>query len=262
MLTGKTALVTHSTTGTGLAIARQLAAHGTHLILGGAGEPAAVEALRAGLAQEYGVHVRYDPADYADAGQSLAAIDQVLQEFGCVDILVNVAKFPARVYGERFSPAEWEAVLRQALSASLFAIREVLPAMEIKGWGRIVNIVAAHAPPFSRFQGAYSMARRGVTGLTRSLALEVAEQGITVNAVCPGQVWTAALQESLPALATMHGLTEQQVVDECLLRHQPHKKFISPEQVAALVAYLTSDAAEAINGAVIPVDGGWLAGRN
>jgi 3-hydroxybutyrate dehydrogenase len=259
MFKGSTALVTGSTSGIGLGIATALAARGANVILNGFGDAAVVEALRAEMAERHGVAVRYDGADLSrqDAIESMFA--GALAEFGCIDILVNNAgvQFVAPI--DEFPVAKWDQILALNLTASFHTIRLALPPMKARKWGRIINIASAHALVASPFKSAYVAAKHGIAGLTKTVALEVAEQGITMNAICPGYVWTPLVQKQIPDTAKARGLTEAEVINDVLLHAQPTKQFVQVGEVAALAAFLASDEAASITGAIIPIDGGWTA---
>ena len=259
MLQGKTALVTGSTSGIGLGIARALAAQGANVILNGFGDAAEIEALRAEIASKNRVQVRYDGADLSQQSQIEAMIGRALKEFGAIDVLVNNAGIQYVAPIEEFPVDKWNAILAINLSASFHAIRLALPAMKAKKWGRIINNASAHALVASPFKSAYVAAKHGIAGLTKTVALEVAEHGITMNAICPGYVWTPLVQKQIPDTAKARGLTEQQVINDVLLHAQPTKKFVQIGEVAAFAAFLASDAAASITGAVLPIEGGWTA---
>jgi 3-hydroxybutyrate dehydrogenase len=259
MFKGLTALVTGSTSGIGLGIASTLAAGGANVVLNGFGNAAEVEALRAGLEADHGVRVRYDGADLSrqDAIESL--IGNAVEAFGAIDILVNNAGIQHVAPIDEFPVDKWNAILALNLTASFHTIRLALPGMKRKRWGRIVNIASAHALVASPYKSAYVAAKHGIAGLTKTVALEVATQGITMNAICPGYVWTPLVEKQIPDTAKARGLTPQQVIDDVLLHAQPTKKFVQVQEVAALTAFLASREAASITGAIIPVDGGWTA---
>ena len=259
MLQGKTALVTGSTSGIGLGIARALAAQGANIVLNGFGEAAEIEKLRAEIASSHKVSVRYDGADLSKHDQIEAMLAKALKEFGAIDVLVNNAGIQHVAPIEEFPVDKWNAILAINLSASFHAIRLALPAMKARKWGRIINIASAHALVASPFKSAYVAAKHGIAGLTKTVALEVAEHGITMNAICPGYVWTPLVQKQVADTARARGLTEQQVINDVLLHAQPTKKFVQIEEVAAFAAFLASDAAASITGAVLPIEGGWIA---
>ena len=251
MSSRKTALVTGSTSGIGLGIATALAAGGANVILNGFGDGPEIEELRANLAADHAVEVVYDAADLSQ--------QDAIERFGAVDILVNNAGIQFVAPIDEFPVAKWNAILALNLTASFHTIRLALPAMKAKKWGRIVNIASAHALIASPYKSAYVAAKHGIAGLTKTVALEVATHGITMNAVCPGYVWTPLVEKQISDTAKARGLTETQVINEVLLHAQPTKQFVQVSEVAALTAFLASDAAASITGAVIPIDGGWTA---
>ena len=259
MFKGKTALVTGSTSGIGLGIATALAEGGANVILNGFGDAAAIEKLRAKLAADFGVIVRYDGADLSQQAPIEAMMGKALAEFGAIDILVNNAGIQHVAPIDEFPVDKWNLILALNLTASFHTIRLALPAMKAKKAGRIINIASAHALVASPFKSAYVAAKHGIAGLTKTVALEVAEQGITMNAICPGYVWTPLVEKQIPDTAKARGLTEQQVINDVLLHAQPTKQFVQVSEVAALAAFLASDAAASITGTIIPIDGGWTA---
>jgi 3-hydroxybutyrate dehydrogenase len=255
----RTALVTGSTSGIGRGIAIALARQGHHIVLNGFGEAAEIEALRLQLQTEHGVQVRYSGADLSQPDQIETMMKTAIEEFGGVDVLVNNAGIQFVAPVDEFPVEKWNAILAINLSASFHTVRLALPQMKQRGWGRIVNIASAHALVASPFKSAYVAAKHGIAGLTKTVALEVATQGITMNAVCPGYVWTPLVEKQIPETARVRGITEQQVIDDVMLAHQPTKKFVTIDEVAALTAFLASDAAASLTGAILPVDGGWTA---
>jgi len=259
MFKGKTALITGSTSGIGLGIARHFASQGANIVLNGFGDATEIEALRAELASTHGVIVRYQGADMSKQADIEAMMAAVLAEFGCIDLLVNNAGIQHVAPVDEFPVDKWNAILAINLSATFHTVRLALPAMKAKGWGRIVNIASAHALVASKYKSAYVAAKHGVAGFTKTIALEVAEMGITMNAVCPGYVLTPLVQKQIPDTAKARGITEAQVISDVLLAAQPTKKFVTVEQVAGFAAFLCSDAAASITGAILPVDGGWTA---
>ncbi len=255
----KTALVTGSTSGIGKAIAETFAAAGINVVLNGFGDAAEIEALRAGLERKYGVGAMFDGADLAHPGQIDRMMDRALGEFGAIDIVVNNAGIQHVAPIEDFPVEKWNAIIAINLSAGFHVIRRALPAMKRAKWGRIVNVASAHALVASPFKGAYVAAKHAVAGLTKTVALEVATDGVTVNAVCPGYVWTPLVERQIPDTAKARGISEKEVIETVLLHAQPTKAFVTVEQVASLTAYLASDIAGSITGAIIPIDGGWTA---
>jgi 3-hydroxybutyrate dehydrogenase len=259
MLRGKTALVTGSTSGIGLALARAFAAQGASIVLNGFGDAGQIEDIRSTLAREAKVDVIYDGADMRDPNAIAAMVSGAVGRFGAVDILINNAGIQHVAPVDEFPIEKWDAIIGINLSSSFHTIRAALPAMKAKKWGRVINIASAHALIASPFKSAYVAAKHGVAGLTKAVALEVAEQGITVNAICPGYVLTPLVQNQIPDTAKARGITEEQVVKDVLLAAQPTKQFVTVEQVAALAVFLAGDAAASITGAVLPIDGGWTA---
>ena len=259
MLKGRTALVTGSTSGIGLGIAQRLAAEGANIVLNGFGEAAEIERLRRDLAAKHGVSVVYDGADMSRAEAITTMMQKALAEFGAIDVLVNNAGIQHVAPVDDFPVAKWDAIIAINLSAAFHTVRTALPAMKQKRWGRIVNIASAHALVASPYKAAYVAAKHGIAGFTKTVALEVAEQGITVNAVCPGYVLTPLVQKQIPDTAKARGLSEEAVVRDVLLAAQPTKRFVTVEEVAALSAFLCSDEAASITGAVLPIEGGWTA---
>jgi 3-hydroxybutyrate dehydrogenase len=258
MLKGKTALITGSTSGIGQGIAEALAAQGASIVLNGLGRADEIEALRAGIAGR-GVAARYDSADMTRPDEIEAMIRKAVAEFGGIDILVNNAGIQHVAPIEEFPAAKWDAIIAVNLAASFHTIRHALPAMKRRKWGRIINIASAHALVASPYKSAYVAAKHGIAGLTKAVALEVAEQGITVNAICPGYVRTPLVENQIPDTAKARGLTHEQVVRDVLLAAQSTKQFVTIGQVASLASYLASDDAASITGAILPVDGGWTA---
>ena len=259
MLKGKTALVTGSTSGIGLGIAEVLAKAGANIVLNGFGRADDIEALRAGMAAAHGVAVRYDGADMTRPDTIAAMIGKAVAEFGAVDILVNNAGIQHVAPIDEFPPEKWDAIIAINLVASFHTIRHALPAMRKRRWGRVINIASAHALVASPYKSAYVAAKHGIAGLTKTVALEVAEQGITVNAICPGYVRTPLVEKQIPDTARARGITEEQVVKDVLLAAQFTKQFVTIDQVASLARYLASEEAASMTGAIISVDGGWTA---
>ena len=256
---GKTALVTGSTSGIGLGVAEAFAAAGANIVLNGMGPMADIEALRARLAGTYGVKVRYDGADMTKPATIEAMIKSAVAEFGAVDVLVNNAGIQHVAPIDEFPPEKWDAIIAINLVSAFHTIRHALPAMKQRGWGRIINVASAHALVASPFKSAYVAAKHGVAGLTKTVALEVAQQGITVNAICPGYVLTPLVEKQIPDTARTRGITEAQVISDVLLAAQPTKQFVTVAQIAALACFLASDAAASITGSIQSIDGGWTA---
>ncbi len=259
MLAGKTALVTGSTSGIGFGIADSLARDGANLVINGLGDAAEIEHLRGLLAATHGVKVIYSPADMSKAGSIQTMMDLANREFGGVDILVNNAGIQFVAPVDEFPVDKWDAIIAINLSASFHTTRLALPYMKRRKWGRIINIASAHALVASPFKSAYVAAKHGVAGLTKTVALEVAELGITVNAVCPGYVLTPLVEKQIPDTAKARGISEAAVRRDVLLASQPTKKFVTVEEVAGLTKFLCGASAASITGAVLPIEGGWTA---
>jgi 3-hydroxybutyrate dehydrogenase len=255
----KSALVTGSTSGIGLAIASELAAGGHHLMLNGFGDPDQIETIRSQLAATHGLDVLYDSADMARPQAIEAMLQRASAAWGGVDVLVNNAGIQHVAPVDEFPVEKWDAILAINLSAAFHTTRLALPHMRFNRWGRVVNIASAHALVASPYKSAYVAAKHGIAGFTKAVALEVAESGVTVNAVCPGYVLTPLVERQIPDTARARGLSEAQVVRDVLLAAQPTKRFVTADEVARLVGFLCSDAAASITGTVMPIDGGWTA---
>ncbi|MEO8671572.1 MAG: 3-hydroxybutyrate dehydrogenase [Tahibacter sp.] len=253
----RTAVITGSTSGIGLGIARALAGAGINVVLNGLGDPDEIEVIRATMERESGVAARYQGADMGSAAAIESMMKRTIAEFGCVDILVNNAGIQHVAPIEEFPAERWDAIIAINLSAAFHTTRHALPGMKAQQFGRIVNIASAHALVASPFKSAYVAAKHGIAGLTKTIALEGAEHGITANAICPGYVLTPLVEKQIPDTARARGITEAQVIRDVLLAAQPTKRFVSVDQVSALALYLVSDLAASTTGAVIPVDGGW-----
>ncbi len=257
-LQGRVALVTGSTSGIGLAIARTLAAEGADVMLNGFGDPAAIEETRAGIEAD-GVRVLHDGADLTRPEAIERLIRRTADQLGPVDILVNNAGTQHVAPVESFPAEKWDLILALNLSAAFHTIRLALPAMKEKGWGRIVNTASAHSLVASPNKSAYVAAKHGIAGLTKTVALEAAQSGVTVNCISPGYVWTPLVENQIPDTMRARGLTRDQVMNDVLLAAQPTKKFVTVDQVAALALFLCRDEAAAITGANLSMDGGWTA---
>jgi 3-hydroxybutyrate dehydrogenase len=258
-LKDRTALITGSTSGIGLAYARALAAEGANVVLNGFGEPGAIEKERAGIESEFKVEARYSAANMMKPDEIAAMVAEAEKEFGAVDILVNNAGIQHVAPVDEFPIEKWDQIIAINLSSAFHATRAALPKMKDKGWGRIINTASAHAFVASPFKSAYVAAKHGIAGFTKTVALEVATKGITVNAIAPGYVWTPLVEKQIPDTMKARNLTKEQVINDVLLLAQPTKQFVTVEQVAALAVFLCSDAARSITGTTLPMDGGWTA---
>jgi 3-hydroxybutyrate dehydrogenase len=258
-LADKVALVTGSTSGIGLGIARALARAGAAIVLNGFGAVEEITKTRDDLAREYGVKVGYSPADMTKPTAVGDMIGSTLLEHGRLDILVNNAGIQHVAPLEQFPPEKWDQILAINLSAAFHTIRLALPAMRERGYGRIINVASAHGLVASPFKAAYVAAKHGIVGLTKVTALEAAEQGITCNAICPGYVYTPLVEAQIDGQAKAHGISREQVIRDVLLAQQPNKRFATVEEIGALTVFLASEAAASITGTALPVDGGWTA---
>jgi 3-hydroxybutyrate dehydrogenase len=258
-LRSKAALVTGSTSGIGLSIARALAKEGADVVLNGFGEPDAIERERAGIEREFGVRAIHSGANMTKPDEIAGMVREAEAAFGSLDILVNNAGIQHVAPVEDFPADKWEEIIAINLSAAFHAIKAAVPGMKARGWGRIVSTASAHSLVASPFKSAYVTAKHGLIGLTRTVALELATDGVTVNCISPGYVWTPLVERQIPDTMRTRGLTKEQVINDVLLAAQPTKQFVTPDQVAALAVFLCSDAASQITGANLPMDGGWTA---
>ncbi|MFC0588270.1 3-hydroxybutyrate dehydrogenase [Novosphingobium aquiterrae] len=258
-LGGQVAVITGSTSGIGLGIARALAEGGAAIVLNGLGRADEISATAAELAQQYDVAVDYDPANLLLGESAAEMIAAAIERHGRIDILVNNAGIQHVSPVEDFPIDRWDAIQALNLSAAFHTIRAAVPAMKAAGMGRIMNVASAHGLVASPFKSAYVAAKHGVLGLTKTVALEVARQGITCNAICPGYVWTPLVEAQIEDTARARGLDRTRVIEDVLLAAQPSKRFATVEEIGALAAFLASPMAASINGAAIPVDGGWTA---
>lgn len=259
MISGKTALVTGSTSGIGLAIARAFAARGANIVINGFGPAEEIEEERRLIEGEFRVKARHSSADMSKPAEIVEMVLEAEKTFGSVDILVNNAGIQHVSPIEEFPPEKWDAIIAINLSAAFHTIRAVAPGMKRRGWGRIINTASAHALVASPFKSAYVAAKHGIAGLTKTAALELARHHITVNAIAPGYVWTPLVEQQIPGTMDARGLTREQVIHDVLLEAQPTKEFITAEQVAAFAVFLASDEAASITGAILSMDGGWTA---
>lgn len=255
----KTAVITGSTSGIGLAIAKAFAKTGANIVLNGFGAPDEIRAVTGNVAGLGSGTVIYHPADMTKPDEIADLMATAAARFGGVDILVNNAGVQYVEKVEDFPVEQWDRIIAINLSSSFHTIRAALPGMKAKSWGRIINIASAHGLVASPFKSAYVAAKHGIMGLTKTVALEVAEDGITANSICPGYVLTPLVEKQIPDQARTRGITEAQVVNDVMLKGQPTKKFITVEQVASLALYLASDDAAQITGTHVSMDGGWTA---
>ena len=258
-LDGKVSVVTGSTSGIGLGIARALAQAGSAVVLNGFGTEADIAKVRAQIENDFGVKASYSPADMTKPEAIEGMIAATLKDHGRLDILVNNAGIQHVAPVDQFPIEKWNAILAINLSSAFHTTRAALPAMRKNGYGRIVNIASAHGLVASPFKAAYVAAKHGIVGLTKVVALETAEEGITCNAICPGYVYTPLVEAQIEGQAKAHGIPREQVIRDVLLAQQPNKKFATIEELGALTVFLASDAANSITGIALPVDGGWTA---
>jgi 3-hydroxybutyrate dehydrogenase len=258
-LTSKTAVVTGSTSGIGLAIARAFAKEGANVVINGFGDAGDIEKTRAGIESEYGVKAIYSPADMSKPHEIEEMIRLAERTFGSVDILVNNAGIQFVSPVENFPVEKWDQIIAINLSSAFHAIRAAVPGMKARKWGRIINTASAHSLVASPFKSAYVAAKHGIAGLTKTVALEVATDGITANCISPGYVWTPLVEKQIPDTMKARNMTKEQVINDVLLEAQPTKQFVTVDQVAALAVFLCSDAASQMSGANLSMDGGWTA---
>ncbi|WP_269901465.1 3-hydroxybutyrate dehydrogenase [Paenalcaligenes faecalis] len=259
MLTDKTAVVTGSTSGIGLAIAQQLAAQGANIVLNGFGDADEIEKIRVNIELQNDVKAYYINADLSNADSTRQMIQQAIQLTGRIDILVNNAGIQHTDRIENFPTERWDMIMALNLSAVFHATAAVLPQMQKQGWGRIVNIASAHGLVASENKSAYVAAKHGVVGLSKVTALENAGKGITCNAVCPGWVRTPLVEAQIVALAAKNNTDIETAAKELLAEKQPSLQFVTPEQLGGAVVFLCSDAAEQMTGTTLTLDGGWTA---
>ncbi|MCK6417462.1 MAG: 3-hydroxybutyrate dehydrogenase [Alphaproteobacteria bacterium] len=257
-LKGKVAIVTGSTSGIGLGIAQGLAQVGAHVVLNGLGDANEIESSRKAL-EAYGVKALYNNADMTDGAQTEQMVHDTVKALGSVDILVNNAGIQNVSPVEDFPPEKWDRIIAINLSSSFHTVKAAVPYMKKAGWGRIINLASAHGLVASPFKSAYVAAKHGIVGFTKSVALEVAQNGITCNAICPGYVRTALVENQIKDTAKARGITEDEVVKNVMLAAQWTKKFVTVEQLAGVALFLCSPAAENITGTSLAVDGGWTA---
>lgn len=259
MLKGKNAIVTGSTSGIGLGIAEAFAQAGMDVVINGLGDADEIEKTRSDLAAKYNTRVLYSPANMLDAGEIQAMVETAASELGSVDVLVNNAGIQHVAPVEEFPEDKWDAIIGINLSSAFHATKAAIGGMREKGYGRIINVASAHGLVASPFKSAYVAAKHGVIGFTKTIALEAAQDGVTVNAICPGYVLTPLVEKQIPDTAKARGISEEEVKRDVLLAAQPTKQFVTTEQLGALAVFLCSDAAASITGTALPMDGGWTA---
>jgi 3-hydroxybutyrate dehydrogenase len=258
-LKGKSAIITGSTSGIGLAYAKALAAEGASVMINGFGDADAIEKERAALEATHGVKALYDAADMTKPDQIAAMVARANAELGSVDIVISNAGIQHVAPVEEFPVEKWDAVIAINLSSTFHLMRAAVPLMKARKWGRIITTASAHSLVASPNKAAYVAAKHGIAGLTKTVALETATFGITVNCISPGYVWTPLVENQIPDTMKARGMTREQVMNDVLLAAQPTKEFVHPEQVAALALFLCRDEASAITGANYSIDGGWTA---
>ncbi|MFO1320412.1 MAG: 3-hydroxybutyrate dehydrogenase [Burkholderiales bacterium] len=259
MLSGKCAIITGSTSGIGLEVATTLARQGVNIVLNGFGDSTKIEAVRKALETEHRVGAIYSGADMSRPDEIHSLVKTALTTFGAIDILVNNAGIQHVAPVDEFPVDKWDQILAINLTSAFHTIRECLPSMKAKRWGRIVNIASAHGLVASPFKSAYIAAKHGLVGLTKTVALETARQGITCNAVCPGYVLTPLVDRQIDDQAKVHGIDRDAVIERVILERQPSKQFVRTGDVAELVLFLCGDAAGSMTGASLSIDGGWVA---
>ncbi|MFC4724059.1 3-hydroxybutyrate dehydrogenase [Glycocaulis abyssi] len=258
-LSGQAAVITGSTSGIGLALARALAANGANVMLNGLGDAGEIEKTRKSIETEFGVKAAYNGANMLDSGEIESLIADTVKTFGRLDILINNAGIQRVAPVEELAPETWDAIVAINLTSCFHTTRHAVPVMRKAGRGRIVNIASAHGLVASPFKSAYVAAKHGVIGLTKTVALEVAEAGITCNAICPGYVRTPLVESQIADTAKARGISEEEVVRDVMLSAQPTKKFVEYDHLTGLLLYLVSDSGASANGAAYPVEGGWVA---
>jgi 3-hydroxybutyrate dehydrogenase len=258
-LAGRSAIVTGSTSGIGLGIVRAFANAGMDVMLNGFGDAAEIEKTRVGLEEEFGIKAKFSAADMSKPADIAGLVEATRDAFGKVDVLVNNAGIQHVEPVETFPAAKWDAIIGINLSAAFHAIRAVVAEMKTRRWGRIINVASAHALVASPYKSAYVAAKHGILGLTKTVALETAEYGITANAICPGYVLTPLVEKQIPETAKARMLTEAEVVRDVLLHAQPTRRFVTTEEIGDLAVFLCTGGAASITGAALPIEGGWTA---
>ncbi|GJL95939.1 MAG: 3-hydroxybutyrate dehydrogenase [Hyphococcus sp.] len=252
-------VITGSTSGIGLGIATSFAAEGWNVMLNGFGDAAEIEAIRAGLEEKHGVKVLYNGADMTKPEEIRALMSEAETAFGQVDVLVNNAGIQYVVKIEEFPEEKFDAIIAINMVSAFHTTKAVIAGMKDRGYGRIINVASAHGLVASPFKSAYVAAKHGVVGMTKTIALEAAEFGVTCNAICPGYVKTPLVEKQIPATAQERGITEEEVIKDVMLGPQPTKKFVEVEEIGALAVFLCSTGANSITGAALQIDGGWVA---
>lgn len=258
-LKGRTALITGSTSGIGLGIARALAEAGANIVLNGLGDIQEIQSLAADMADQYGVNVIYDGANMLEPAEISHMVTAAVKKFGGVDILVNNAGIQYVSAIEDFPEDKWQAIIAINLVSNFHTIKAALPAMKKQNWGRIINLASAHGLVASPYKSAYVAAKHGVIGLTKTVALEIAESQITCNAICPGYVRTPLVEGQITDQMKIHNMSREQVINDIFLVAQPSKRFVEVEELGQIAVFLCSEAAKSINGVSLPVEGGWTA---
>ena len=256
-LSGKSAIVTGSTSGIGLAIAQALAGAGADITLNGLGDRDEIEAQRAALERDFNVRAIYSGANMTRPPEIVGMVRAAAEQFGSVDILVNNAGIQHVAPVDQFPPEKWDEIIAVNMSSAFHATRAALPGMREKGWGRIINLASAHGLVASPYKSAYVAAKHGVIGLTKTVALETAQDGITCNAICPGYVRTPLVEAQIPDTARLRGVSEEEVVRNVMLAGQPTKRFVGLDELGGFAVFLCSDHAASITGAALQIDGGW-----
>ena len=259
MLEGLNAVVTGSTSGIGLAMASALAKAGANVMLNGLGDAVEIEKTRAALAEETGRDICYHGANMLEPAEIRAMIAEAEERFGSVDILVNNAGIQHVSAIEDFPDEKWDAIIGINLSSAFHCIKAAMPGMKKNGFGRIINLASAHALVASPYKAAYVAAKHGIAGLTKTVALEVAKEGITVNAICPGYVLTPLVEKQIPDTAKTRGITEEEVINNVMLAGQPTKEFVGTDEIGDMAVFLSRRENKSVTGAILSIDGGWVA---